>query len=494
MPRWMTLCLLLAGCPDPTPVDTADTADTADTDVALVDADRDGSPADEDCDDQDPDRFPGADERCNGIDDDCDSVVDEDAIDGTVWYYDADQDGHGSSEHEAIACETPAGFVASSDDCDDEDSRVYPGADEVCGDGVDNDCVPEENDCELRGSITGTFQTLVAGSATESTHFLDVDVDGHLDVLVTDAGVISLRLGPASDLGAPIWERPGFVRSIGDLDGDGFTDAIVFSGIGHPQVVWGPLGVPEPSASSPLPAEWLALTSLDADGDGQQDLAAAVSGEDGVAVWHGPIPRTALERTPDVRIPGAVASWRRLHDVHGGPGDELVVGADLGGGLMEVMVSLDEPVVDVEADGLVLGRTMWSIDDLDGDGRADLCVYDGFHARYYRGPWVVGELPTTLMVEPRQSCIFPVAHDVDGDGLRDLIVGGSFGPRAFLAPFSGEAPDASPEITVMAFIATGAVAFEDVDGDGREDWLIPATPADDETRSIGVFLLDGRGK
>lgn len=33
----------------------------------------------DDCDDADPDRWPGADERCNGVDDDCDGLIDEGA-------------------------------------------------------------------------------------------------------------------------------------------------------------------------------------------------------------------------------------------------------------------------------------------------------------------------------------------------------------------------------------------------------------------------------
>jgi len=42
-----------------------------------ADPDGDGSPASEDCDETDPERYPGRAEECNLIDDDCDTMVDE---------------------------------------------------------------------------------------------------------------------------------------------------------------------------------------------------------------------------------------------------------------------------------------------------------------------------------------------------------------------------------------------------------------------------------
>ncbi len=66
---------------DTDPTDTSDTSDTSDTPDTSdtsdpVDADADGWPAPEDCDDADPAVFPGATETCDGVDADCDGVVD----------------------------------------------------------------------------------------------------------------------------------------------------------------------------------------------------------------------------------------------------------------------------------------------------------------------------------------------------------------------------------------------------------------------------------
>ncbi len=70
----------------------------------------------------------------------CDGTVDEeDAIDASTWYFDADGDGYGDPLVTSDACNPPSGYVGNATDCDDTDSAVHTGAAEVC-DGVDNDC------------------------------------------------------------------------------------------------------------------------------------------------------------------------------------------------------------------------------------------------------------------------------------------------------------------------------------------------------------------
>ena len=58
----------------------------------------------------------------------------------TVWYADADQDGHGSLTEMVEECEKPEGtWVTASGDCDDENENVNPAATEIC-DEIDNNC------------------------------------------------------------------------------------------------------------------------------------------------------------------------------------------------------------------------------------------------------------------------------------------------------------------------------------------------------------------
>ena len=95
-----------------------------------------------DCDDGDAAIHPGAEEWCDGIDNDCDGLTDDDDDDVQglgEWYADADGDGYGDASASAGACEQPADTVDNSDDCDDGDADIHPGAPERCN-GVDDDC------------------------------------------------------------------------------------------------------------------------------------------------------------------------------------------------------------------------------------------------------------------------------------------------------------------------------------------------------------------
>lgn len=108
-------------------------------DSLLVDNDGDGYDID-DCDDDDPQTYPGADERCDGVDNDCDEEIDEDAVDAGTWYADADEDLYGDPDVATTACEQPDGTVPDDTDCDDTDALINPGAEDTPGNGIDEDC------------------------------------------------------------------------------------------------------------------------------------------------------------------------------------------------------------------------------------------------------------------------------------------------------------------------------------------------------------------
>lgn len=66
--------------------------------------------------------------------------VPADCEDPTPFYRDVDGDGYGDPGRTVSACEAPDGYVADNTDCDDGRRLVNPGATEVCGDLIDNDC------------------------------------------------------------------------------------------------------------------------------------------------------------------------------------------------------------------------------------------------------------------------------------------------------------------------------------------------------------------
>ena len=75
------------------------------------------------------------------------SIIDGDLISAPVAFHIvADGDGDGYTYPEAF------GAQESQADCDDEDASVFPGAQEVAGDGKDNDCDPATPDVETADS------------------------------------------------------------------------------------------------------------------------------------------------------------------------------------------------------------------------------------------------------------------------------------------------------------------------------------------------------
>ncbi|MFH1466194.1 MAG: MopE-related protein [Pseudomonadota bacterium] len=88
------------------------------TAASWFDEDGDGLTLGEDCDDGDP------------------------SIGGPpTWYPDTDGDGYGDPDGEPlVSCPGQAGFVLDATDCDDTRDAVHPGAQEIPGNGMDDDC------------------------------------------------------------------------------------------------------------------------------------------------------------------------------------------------------------------------------------------------------------------------------------------------------------------------------------------------------------------
>ena len=58
-----------------------------------------------------------------------------------TFYRDLDGDGYGSSASGTIqACTAPAGYIATNNDCNDNNANIHPLASDICGNGTDENC------------------------------------------------------------------------------------------------------------------------------------------------------------------------------------------------------------------------------------------------------------------------------------------------------------------------------------------------------------------
>ncbi|WP_188557579.1 Ig-like domain-containing protein [Hymenobacter glacieicola] len=146
--------------------------------VAVPDADNDGYPADQDCDDNNAAVHPGL-----------------------VFYADADGDGFGNAAAPPVtACATPAGYTLRAGDCNDQDAAINPAAQDACG--QDRNCdgkldLPAQVAPTVAVQPTSTVQT--GGPAT--TIYLGYGAQ-NVQLTASAAAATSYTWSPATGLSA----------------------------------------------------------------------------------------------------------------------------------------------------------------------------------------------------------------------------------------------------------------------------------------------------
>ncbi len=545
MLSWLCVGLLVACGDDASPVD-ASPASTSTPLPPPEDKDLDGYYTPEDCDDTDKDVHPDALETCNGVDDNCNDQVDEgELLDPPLWYADGDGDGYGDPGTEVGACSPPDGYVDNGEDCDDTADDISPAAEEICGDGIDNNCDGTGVPCGLTGNID-----LSAAAAAYS-------------------GVTSLdRAGIALALG-------------GDLDGDGAAD-IVLGATGYssdPSIaddggVFVFLGSTHPTDLS-LEGADVILTHQesyfytgqviasggDITGDGRDDLVIgtpndAENGTRSGAAWVVPGPFSAGSglrllddaafRLTGVTTGDSAGSALAMGDFNGDGNEDLAVGAwsadsaDVDAGLVYVLygpleLSTGQSRSLAEADVLLSGEGKYheagtsiaSPGDVNGDGVDDLLI----GAPGYNDPQsdddtdigaaylVLGPIEDDISLADADVVfrggspggmagkVVAGAGDLDGDGLMDIaiaapyadtIVEGAGAVYMFHDPVEGEHSLAAADVVLSGDLPELHLGYAmstagDLNGDGFGDLLV-STYQDPDARGRsqrGVYVLYG---
>ncbi len=480
----------------------------------------DGQVADHsDCDDDDPQAFPGADEVAyDGIDQDCDGA-DLDDLDGDGSPY--------------------------SEDCDDEDAARSPDLLEVCDDDIDNDCDDEiDEDCQYFGGVApadpmaviyGEKET-VACCGSRAGHLLqggDLNDDGVSDLAMwseSDGTEFKVMYGPlegeldtsAADARLNTqtedaeWALDGGSLTIGDVSGDGSPDLLIGeplsgeNGGGSVAVYLGPVSGWYGASNYDflLQAElWdelgdhIALADLT--GDGQVDLVAGAAGAGTLELtYNGDIVVAPGPLTDDATL--TCGDYPGL--TYGGEGDGTGAIGDLG-----YVFLTDDFGTDGQADLLALSTNPYSDLGTYTTSPPSLLLLDGPVSDCVSHVDVdstflfddVERIAAGTMYRPASLA----TSDVDGDGVADVLVSGTEGrddessdvTRAYL--LQGPISALSSSTGAVAAVSTSTTQYRrivsdiagDLDGDGATDFAFGITEhsLSQEPDGGAVYVLFG---
>jgi hypothetical protein len=425
----------------------------------MPDTDDDGdgfTETDGDCDDTNPDAFPGAPEACGGtVDLDCDGRARGCPLVGDSGLADRRGAVGGDGAHDRLGQGEPGALAAGDLD----------------GDGLDDLLV-----VALFGGASGEGQVgrLVGPLETDDT------LSGRAD---------AVALGRAAD--------EDFGRGLavlGDVDGDGVSDVFVAAPLAddagrNAGAVWmlsadrlgDPLGLPTLLGAAAGDELGEMANIGDVNGDGRADLVvgAQFAGDDEGAAYLFAGPITALNDATLV--------------VDGGPGDEL--GSALGGG------------ADLDGDGLsdvALGARGWG-----GDARGAVAIFSGLAS----GRETLDEAHALLTGraagdELGWGISIAMGSDLNGDGYADLAVGargddteGRDAGAAFV--FFGPLPAGQVDLDAADATLVGEAGGDftgdsltlpgDLNQDGAEDLVVGSgyarTPGSDELWGGGAAYV-----
>ncbi|MFH1405356.1 MAG: MopE-related protein [Patescibacteria group bacterium] len=132
-------------------------------DEPFVDEDEDGFSTLLDCDDMDPNIHPGVFDECgDDIDQDCNGEDSECGFGEEVLPDNEDIPGPPDDpvEYEEAIIDNDLDGYSTILDCNDDNWTIHPGATDACGDGIDQDCNGEDEECGMPvGVLTVNWRT-----------------------------------------------------------------------------------------------------------------------------------------------------------------------------------------------------------------------------------------------------------------------------------------------------------------------------------------------
>ena len=437
----------------------------------LVDVDGDGyvgvEVGGDDCDDSEPEAFPGAEEVCNGRDDNCDGWPAE----PDEELNDCDRDGYGPG---------------SSGDCDDADPEVNPAAEEVWYDGQDRNCNGDNDfDADGDGDESASFSTAggdcddadpdVNSDTTELLNGVDDDCDSLVDTIrALDADAVYNGTTSSGDG----WTGMD-IASLGDIDGDGWAD----------YAMGGPFGDSDGANCTYADAS----TGVNCNGWVQLMSGAEGSSDPPGTVAHGVIEGNNSWLGWTLDAIGDVNSDGRAELLVGAPGAGAVFlfdGGDLSTG---GSISQSDAIASYSG-GTYYGFEVSHLRDVDGDGLPEVIASEGFSDE------TIASIPTNLAVwassttaggsYTESDASFRLigssaggevagAADFNGDGRGDLAVGDAVDAAGILRMVSGDDLTSNSVATVADYSGPAGVSGDqfgthltllgDVDGDGLDD-------------------------